>query len=60
MRAGAEWIYDREGFSGDGDPTWLGVGYIVADSGAALLLVALILGGDRRATPPAGRWNGTV
>ncbi len=45
MRAGAEWIYEREGFSGDGDPTWLGIGYIIADSGAVLLLVALILGG---------------
>lgn len=45
MRAGAEWIYDREGFSGDGDPTWLGIGYTIADGGALILLVALIVGG---------------
>ena len=45
MRAGAEWIYDKEGFSGDDDPAWLGIGFVTADIGGLLLLVALIAGG---------------
>jgi hypothetical protein len=45
MRATAEWIYDKEGFSGDDDPAWLGIGFITAESGGLLLLIGLILGG---------------
>ncbi len=45
MRAGAEWIYDKEGFTGDDDPAWLGIGFVTADLGGLLLLVALIGGG---------------
>jgi hypothetical protein len=45
MRAGAAWIYDKEGFSGSGDPTWLGIGFATADGGGLLLLIALIVGG---------------
>jgi hypothetical protein len=45
MRAGAEWIYDKEGFSGDDDPAWLGIGYVVSEAGGLLLLIGLILGG---------------
>jgi hypothetical protein len=45
MRAGAEWIYDKEGFTGDDDPAWLGIGYVLSEAGGLLLLVALILGG---------------
>lgn len=47
MRAGAEWIASREGWSASGasDPTWLGIGRIVADAGGLLLLIALIVGG---------------
>jgi hypothetical protein len=45
MRATAEWIYDKEGFTGDDDPAWLGIGFITAEGGGVLLLVALILGG---------------
>jgi hypothetical protein len=44
MRAGAEWIYSKEGWSGDDDPAWLGIGYITADLGGVLLLAALICG----------------
>jgi hypothetical protein len=43
MRAGAEWIYSREGYSGDDDPGWLGVGYITADLGFILLVISLVL-----------------
>ena len=49
MRVGAEWIYSKEPYSdlpaGVDDPTWIGVGYIVADAGALLVLIALIVGG---------------
>jgi len=46
MRIGAQWIYSREGWDKlDSDPTWLGIGYIVADAGALLVLIALIVGG---------------
>ena len=47
MRAGAEWIADKEGFNAKGapDPDWLGIGYTVADGGAVVLLIALIVGG---------------
>jgi hypothetical protein len=49
MRIGAQWIYSKEGWddlpSGVEDPTWLGIGYVVADVGALLVLIALILGG---------------
>lgn len=45
MRVGAQWIYSKEGFSGDDDPAWVGIGYITADLGAVLLLIALVLTG---------------
>jgi hypothetical protein len=46
MRIGAQWIYSKEGWEDLGnDPTWIGIGFIVADIGALLVLIALILGG---------------
>jgi hypothetical protein len=56
MRIGAGWIYDKEGFSGDDDPAWLGIGFLTADLGFVLLLIALIVGGIglRRARRGAG------
>jgi len=48
MRVGAEWAYSKEGWDDVPDklqPTWLGIGYITADAGGIILLVALILGG---------------
>jgi hypothetical protein len=45
MRVGAQWIYDKEGWSGDDDPAWLGIGFMTADLGALLLIIALIVGG---------------
>lgn len=45
MRVGAEWIYSKEGFSGDDDPAWVGIGYTTSDAGALLLLITLILTG---------------
>ena len=48
MRIGAQWIYAKEGWDDLPDsaiPVWIDIGYIVADAGALLVLVALILGG---------------
>jgi uncharacterized membrane protein len=45
MRVGGEWIYSKEGWSGENDPDWLGIGYIAADLGLLVLLVTLLLAG---------------
>jgi hypothetical protein len=48
MRLGAEWAYSKENWDKVPDkfqPTWLGIGYLTADIGGIILLVALILGG---------------
>ena len=42
MRIGAEWMYSKEFGDGADDPTWIGIGYMTADLGALLLLIALI------------------
>lgn len=47
MRAGGEWIASREGWTKKGvdDPTWLGIGFLLADLGGLILLVSLVVGG---------------
>ena len=46
MRIGAQWVEIKEHLDDlPDDPTWLGIGYITADVGGLLLLIALILGG---------------
>jgi hypothetical protein len=47
MRAGAEWIASKEGWTKKGvpTPTWLDIGNVLADAGGLILLVSLILGG---------------
>jgi hypothetical protein len=47
MRAGAEWIASREGWTKKGvpSPTWLDIGAIIADLGGLILLISLIVGG---------------
>jgi hypothetical protein len=48
MRIGAEWIYSKEGWDDlpdDAIPAWIDIGYVIADAGALLTLIALILGG---------------
>ncbi len=46
LRVGAEWIYSKEGWDKvDDEPTWLGIGYVIADAGALLLLISLVVGG---------------
>jgi hypothetical protein len=47
MRVGAEWIASKEpwGKNGVPTPTWLGIGFVLADAGGLILLVSLIVGG---------------
>jgi hypothetical protein len=46
MRIGAQWIASKEGWDDVDDvPTWLDIGYLVADAGALILLIALVVGG---------------
>ncbi len=46
MRIGAEWLYSKEGLDDlPTDPAWVGIGYITADAGGILFLIALITGG---------------
>jgi hypothetical protein len=46
MRFGAEWIYSKEQLDDvPEDPAWIGIGFFVADAGALLLLIALVVGG---------------
>jgi hypothetical protein len=45
MRLGAEWIYSRQGWSGQDEPAWIGIGYITADLGGLLLLIGIVLSG---------------
>jgi hypothetical protein len=61
MRIGAQWVYSEAGWSdladttGE-DPGWLGIGFITAEAGGLLLLIALILGwiGLRKARQGGG------
>jgi hypothetical protein len=58
MRIGAQWTYSKEGFSGDNDPTWIGIGFAAADVGLLLLLVTtgLAFWWKRRGKPVVGRF----
>jgi hypothetical protein len=47
MRIAAEWIASKEGWTAKGvpTPTWLGIGFVLADAGGLILLISLIAGG---------------
>jgi hypothetical protein len=47
MRVAAEWIASKEGWTAKGvpTPTWLGIGFVLADVGGFILLISLIAGG---------------
>ncbi len=54
MRVGAEWVASKE--LGGAEPTWVGIGYGVADGGLLLSLIATVLAwrAARRATGDPG------
>ncbi len=57
MRADAQWIYSKENDVYPSDPTWIGIGYAVADAGLLVLLAtaAVSYWWQRSARAVAGR-----
>jgi hypothetical protein len=45
MRVGGEWLRSKEFGDAADEPTWLGIGYGIADAGGVVLLITLILSG---------------
>jgi hypothetical protein len=45
MRVGGQWIASEEGYDGEAVPSWVDIGYVTADLGGILLLVATLLAG---------------
>jgi hypothetical protein len=45
MRIGGQWIYSKENFDEDDEPGWLGIGFVTAEAGLLLLVIALIVTG---------------
>jgi hypothetical protein len=45
MRAGAQWIYSKEGWTSESNQTWLDIGFGLADVGIVVLVVAVVLAG---------------
>jgi hypothetical protein len=54
MRIGAEWLYSKGFDELPEDPDWIGIGYIVADVGLLVFVVALILAGIASRTRRSG------
>lgn len=57
MRVGAQWTESASDYPDAFDPAWLGIGYITADAGALVTLIAIVLAiiGLRRLRGPASR-----
>jgi hypothetical protein len=45
MRIGAQWVASKGWDDVKPSPTWLDIGYRVADAGALLMIIALVVGG---------------
>ena len=45
MRGAAEWIADKEGLTGDEVPSWVDIGYVIAEPSLLVLLIATVLAG---------------
>jgi hypothetical protein len=62
MRIGAEWIASREGWTKEGvpSPTWLNIGFFLADVGGLILLISLIAGGIGVRRLRAGKGTGLL
>jgi len=60
MRIGAQWVASKGWDDVDPAPTWLDIGYIVADAGAVLMVIALIVGGIGMRRLREGKGQGLV
>ena len=60
MRIGAEWISMKEFGDAEDDPAWIGIGYMTADIGLVIFLIALGLAGfaARRKSAGLGKASG--
>jgi hypothetical protein len=56
MRVGAQLVADKEGYKGDDDPTWVGLGYAIAEPTLLFLIAATVVTGigARRAARDGG------
>jgi hypothetical protein len=56
MRVDAQWIYSKEkiGQGGAKDPDWVGIGFIISDLGALLLIITCIIAWRAAKKPTAG------
>ncbi|HEX2291953.1 MAG TPA: hypothetical protein VHH55_01480 [Gaiellaceae bacterium] len=64
MRIGAQWIYSEQGWDdlpeSFEEPTWLGIGWLTADLGGIVLLLALVVGGVGVVRLRAGKGAGLL
>jgi hypothetical protein len=60
MRAGAEWIANKEGYGKSSDPSWVGIGFSTADIGLVVMLIATLLGGLGVRRLARGRGDGNA
>jgi uncharacterized membrane protein len=47
MRIAAQWVLSKSPWDGDDDQTWIGLGFLISDIGALLLIVSLVVAGIR-------------
>jgi uncharacterized membrane protein len=45
MRIAAQWVLSKSPWDGDDDQTWIGIGFLISDIGALLLIISLVLAG---------------
>jgi hypothetical protein len=61
MRLGGQWVYAEESLDELAtEPAWVGIGFVTADLGGLLLLVALVLGGIGLRRSRSGRGGGLL
>jgi uncharacterized membrane protein len=63
MRIGAQWVLSESPYDlGDNDPSWVGIGFIIADASFLVLIISLILAGIgiRRMRTGGGRTGARV
>jgi hypothetical protein len=63
MRLGAQWIYSKEGWDNVPDsliPSWLNIGFLLADAGGLVLVITLIIGGIGVRRLQAGKSSGLL
>jgi uncharacterized membrane protein len=61
MRVTAQWIYSKEGLDDlPTDPSWVGIGFSIADGGLLVLLIATIVAGVGSRRARAANGGGTA